>query len=645
MKELLKRIYQMPVWTTSWQLWLCVLHRGHRRMMGQRFLWRKIAKYLSALPDGELTSEKKEVLDYLRNTPVSYDSHRNVFPYPYTKKYMPEQIVVFKDGTNGLPYVLHENKKLYFRRGTSDREVRTYYASLLSEQDADSPHCYETDAFRVHEREVVIDAGVAEGNFSLSVVERAANLWLFEPDKSWIEPLQATFAPWKDKVVIINKMVSDVDDEFSVSLDNFDFGKDKVTFIKADIEGFERLLLSGASKLLFEQRPMRLVLCTYHRQDDAAVLERMLRSRGFQTEFSKRYMIFPDKRIAAPYLRRGLIRAQKTGNPLELDENCKTPPPKYSIVLPVFKTKYFNETFDSVAKQTFSDYEIVVMNDEADSDITWVKENLRVRYFENHPRLGPTQNWNRSLNFCRGEFVLMFSDDDILEPNFLEEVDKFLHEHNWEMDVVRVLQTTINERGDVCSRSAPGNPVETLLEYIYNQYFFMRRQLLQDIIFRREEALKIGGFKDFPRGSSADLLFLVEIAEKKGKVGNLNKTLGKYRVHGASLSFSKDKNYYFEILQGIYGFHKGVFDILKRSTGEYKKLAEIAMANHLQASQDTCYEQTLVRFGFRSLWRLHRSAEKTSNRGRSLRHAMPVYLWDRCRKLLTTPTRLFSRRS
>jgi hypothetical protein len=31
-------------------------------------------------------------------------------------------------------------------------------------------------------------------------------------------------------------------------------------------------------------------------------------------------MIFPDKRIAAPYLRRGLIRAQKTGNPLELLE-------------------------------------------------------------------------------------------------------------------------------------------------------------------------------------------------------------------------------------------------------------------------------------------------------------------------------------
>jgi hypothetical protein len=70
-----------------------------------------------------------------------------------------------------------------------------------------------------------------------------------------------------------------------------------------------------------------LVLCTYHKQDDAAVLGKMLRSLGFQTEFSKRYMMFSwekfspssilseggGKEIATAYLRRGLIRAHKAG--------------------------------------------------------------------------------------------------------------------------------------------------------------------------------------------------------------------------------------------------------------------------------------------------------------------------------------------
>jgi glycosyltransferase involved in cell wall biosynthesis len=403
--------------------------------------------------------------------------------------------------------------------------------------------------------------------------------------------------------------------------------------------------LSGAAKLLFEARPMRLVLCTYHKQDDAAVLEKMLRSRGFQTEFSKRYMIFSyDPEIAAPYLRRGLIRAQKTGNPLELDKNCQTPTPKYSIVLPVFKTKYFKEAFASVSEQSFDDYEIVVMNDEADGDITWAKENPRVRYFENHPRLGPTQNWNRGLSFCRGKFVLVFSDDDILEPNFLEEVDKFLHERNFEMDIVRVLLTMVNKTGEIQSFSAPGRPVESLSEFFYNQYSFARKQTLQDIIFCRETALKIGGFKDFPRGMYSDLLFLVEIAAKNDKVGNLNKLLVRYRLHETNLSRFKDKKYYFDLLSGKFGFYRGMREILKNSPGMYQKLAEQLNKNLLQKDIDYFYKGILVNYGIYALWRFHCKVPEEVDEIKSLRRAFPVYLYSRFGKVLLCPQKLLSRR-
>ncbi|MDR0567342.1 MAG: methyltransferase, partial [Prevotellaceae bacterium] len=58
--------------------------------------------------------------------------------------------------------------------------------------------------------DVVVDAGVAEGIFALSVVERAKELYLFEADKDWIAPLEATFAPFGNKANIVNCYVADI---------------------------------------------------------------------------------------------------------------------------------------------------------------------------------------------------------------------------------------------------------------------------------------------------------------------------------------------------------------------------------------------------------------------------------------------------
>ena len=50
----------------------------------------------------------------------------------------------------------------------------------------------------------------------------------------------------------------------------------QLDFIKADIEGAERLMLRGARETIRTFRPM-LSLCTYHNSDDPVVLERMIR--------------------------------------------------------------------------------------------------------------------------------------------------------------------------------------------------------------------------------------------------------------------------------------------------------------------------------------------------------------------------------
>jgi hypothetical protein len=266
-----------------------------------------IINYLENIPSKDMTDEKQSVLDYLKRHSLS------VFPYPYIEEYHPKDIPVYMDKDKKMHYVLQDNKRLYFPRGWDEYNVSTYYNSLLIEQDVASPHRYETPEFHVSEGDVVVDAGVAEGNFALSVIEKVKKIYLFEVDKVWITALEVTFAPWREKVVIVNKYVSDIDKENCITLDAF-FGNEKIDFIKADIEGAEIQLLAGAKNILSTQAPVKIILCTYHKHDDAETLNQKLVEKGFHTEFSKGYMIFYDEmygKLKPPYLRRGLIRAKK----------------------------------------------------------------------------------------------------------------------------------------------------------------------------------------------------------------------------------------------------------------------------------------------------------------------------------------------
>jgi hypothetical protein len=157
--------------------------------------------------------------------------------------------------------------------------------------------------------DILADIGVAEGNFALGAVEKAKALYLFETDKEWIEALNATFEPWKEKVHIINKFVGEKINSNQTSLDEF-FKDEPVTFLKIDVDGAEAKLLKGCDRILSQQSPLKIALCTYHKQNDEEEFTKLLSDKGFCVTPSDGYMLFyTDKKIKPPYFRRGLLRA------------------------------------------------------------------------------------------------------------------------------------------------------------------------------------------------------------------------------------------------------------------------------------------------------------------------------------------------
>jgi len=257
--------------------------------------------------ESNIPAEITQALHFIRKKGLK------VLPYSFSEKYHFDKIKVYTDNSCNMHYVMHCGHKLYYPEGMGEHLVRHTYAMVLSEQDKESAHCYLSDNFYVSDDSVIIDVGAAEGNFSLSVIEKAKKVYLFEMESQWKKPLEKTFEPWKDKIKVINKYVSDTDATDTIKLDSFlneENIENESLFIKLDVEGAEARVLEGAKHTL-EKENIKIAVCTYHKQNDHEELSAIMEQKSYEIETSDGYMLFHYNGLDAPYFRRGLIRCQR----------------------------------------------------------------------------------------------------------------------------------------------------------------------------------------------------------------------------------------------------------------------------------------------------------------------------------------------
>ena len=259
--------------------------------------------------DTEEYKNDAEIQEVIQN--VKKDGLK-VFNYPFADKYKDMPIKVFWDEDKKLFYVIYHDKKMYMsKKKTSEEQVKEYLRFLYMEQDDDSPHKYLTEKFDIEKMSVVVDAGVAEGNFALDIIDRVKKLILIEADDDWIEALQYTFEPYKEKVQIIKGFLGNVNEGNNITLDNILSGE-HIDFIKMDIEGSEPDALRGATTLLKNCKP-KLDICVYHNEFDQKEVVQILERFDYNIKLSKGYMVFlTDESFQTKETKtavRGLVRA------------------------------------------------------------------------------------------------------------------------------------------------------------------------------------------------------------------------------------------------------------------------------------------------------------------------------------------------
>lgn len=251
-------------------------------------------------------------LKYLRDKGIFCN-----FPYP-EKDLKSEVKAGFDEGVK-LPYVLHNGIKLYYPRNWSVDSVKKMYVNYITcelfletDDDLIAPHQYQSSMVNVKEGDVVFDIGSAEGLFALDNVEKASRIYIVEGDELWMESLKLTFAPYQDKVTIINSFIGESKRESQITiqslLENAVF---ETAFVKMDIEGSELACLTSARTFLQTiGKRVKFSCAAYHRQNDAEEIKSLFDSIGYQTEFSKGYMLFNNYDTPAPpYFRHGIVRA------------------------------------------------------------------------------------------------------------------------------------------------------------------------------------------------------------------------------------------------------------------------------------------------------------------------------------------------
>lgn len=206
--------------------------------------------------------------------------------------------------------------------------------------------------------------------------------------------------------------------------------------------------------------------------------------------------------------------------------------PLVSVIIPNYNYgKYISETIQSVLSQTFTNYEIIVVdggsNDGQTLEILKKIQHpkIQVHFREGRHLVGDNRNFG--INLAKGKYICCLDADDIILPTYLEKAVFYLEALNYE--VVYPWVQSFGESDELWKTA------DASYEILTND----GNVVATNALFRKTAWQKAGGFKDYPVGKghvSEDWEFWVRLSGLGYRFKAIPEALMLYRVHRYSLS-------------------------------------------------------------------------------------------------------------
>ncbi|HEY5625338.1 MAG TPA: glycosyltransferase [Dehalococcoidia bacterium] len=207
--------------------------------------------------------------------------------------------------------------------------------------------------------------------------------------------------------------------------------------------------------------------------------------------------------------------------------------PKVSVIIPTYNRAHLiGETLESVLAQTYTDYEIVIVDDGSTDDtrsvVEMVAPQARYIYQEN---MGIPEVLNVCIREARGEYIHHLGSDDLLVEDTLARSAALLDAHP-DVAMVHGAAWLIDEAGERLSVSRPdfatGDYIRSGREEIHD-LLFSNHIVAPTVMARRRVMLETGLF-DARFGLYEDWNLWTRIA-KKHDITYVHEPLVNYRVH------------------------------------------------------------------------------------------------------------------
>ena len=210
--------------------------------------------------------------------------------------------------------------------------------------------------------------------------------------------------------------------------------------------------------------------------------------------------------------------------------------PMITILMPAYNArKYIGAAIDSVLQQSFTAFELVIVNDGSTDDTKEIIEifsDPRIRLL-NQAHGGVSGALNTGLAIAKGKYIARFDADDICFPERLKKQFVFL-EQNPDYVIVGTDAEYMLEDGEYLFRfSCIGHEHVALLDKLYFYCPFIH----SSVMYLKEAVLKAGGYSPAAHNFE-DYLLWTQLA-KYGKLYNLPETLIRIRFNPASVTIDE----------------------------------------------------------------------------------------------------------
>lgn len=232
--------------------------------------------------------------------------------------------------------------------------------------------------------------------------------------------------------------------------------------------------------------------------------------------------------------------------------------PLVSVILPVFNAEaYLQESIESILRQSFEDYELIIINDgSTDSSPEIIKrfaqKDRRISVITNPKPLGKAGDMAKQMgiNQSKGKFIAIMDADDISKQNRLTCQIEFL-EANPQVFLCGTWAEYIDDKGVPFLDWKPVTEHKRILKNLY-----LKNSIMHPTFFFRNEKRKTQ-FYETKYNWYNDYYTLFKLI-KEGKVlANIPEILLSYRVSGKSTtqkSIKKKVQEYFQIKKEIAKF-------------------------------------------------------------------------------------------